>query len=369
MSLAAMDQTETSKFPRSRSIIEWPGLRGIIPLLIVGAVGACGAAPPLSGVVSVSAGGNFVCSLQADGTAKCWGDNTAGQLGNDSTTGSATPVTVSGITGAIAVSAGWNHACALLVSGAVWCWGLGYSTKPEPVSAVAGAVAVAAGGDDRVLGSCALLADGTVTCWGSSPGAVGLSPGAISRFGAGIGVSVGLHQACGATAAGSVQCWGSDVSALTNPPPASTATAVPINGLAGVTSISDGLAFICALVTGGTVQCWQTSRAPMPVDGLTEVVEIASSKASHTCATRAGGDVACWGTNNAGQLGDGSILDSTTPVTVSGITTAISVSAGIEYTCAILAGGTVKCWGNNGSGCLGDGTTNDSHVPVVVRGS
>jgi hypothetical protein len=65
----------------------------------------------------------------ADGTAQCWGNNGSGQLGDNSTTDSLVPVTVSGITGltaattAVSVSAGSFHSCALMADGTAQCWG------------------------------------------------------------------------------------------------------------------------------------------------------------------------------------------------------------------------------------------------------
>ena len=56
------------------------------------------------------------------------------------------------------------------------------------------------------------------------------------------------------------------------------------------------------------------------------------------------------------------------PVAVSGITDALSVSAGGFHSCALLADKTVKCWGGNWYGQLGNGTTTDSPVPVLVSG-
>ena len=88
---------------------------------------------------------------------------------------------------------------------------------------------------------------------------------------------------------------------------------------------------------------------------------------SHTCAVLSGGTVKCWGSGSYGQLGDGSTTSSqTTPVSVSDISTATSVSAGYRHTCAVLSGGTVSCWGYGGSGQLGNGSTRRQTTPVGV---
>ena len=44
--------------------------------------------------VGVSVGGDDACALLSTGRIKCWGDNSAGDLGNDATTQSDIPVKV-----------------------------------------------------------------------------------------------------------------------------------------------------------------------------------------------------------------------------------------------------------------------------------
>jgi alpha-tubulin suppressor-like RCC1 family protein len=57
-----------------------------------------------------------------------------------------------------------------------------------------------------------------------------------------------------------------------------------------------------------------------------------------------------------------------TPQAVPGVTSAVGIASGDSHDCAILEGGAVVCWGSNGFGQLGDGTTVDSSAPVSVVG-
>jgi alpha-tubulin suppressor-like RCC1 family protein len=63
----------------------------------------------------------------ASGAINCWGDNGNGQLGNESTSPSTTPVAVTGIGNAAEVSVGDgdDHTCAMLTTGGAACWGSG----------------------------------------------------------------------------------------------------------------------------------------------------------------------------------------------------------------------------------------------------
>ena len=156
----------------------------------------------------------------------------------------------------------------------------------------------------------------------------------------------------------------------TTPPPPAT-----------LSSISVGATHSCAVLSDGTISCVGTNSSgelgdgtqvtptgPVTVSGITNAVAVSSGD-RHTCAIVGTGTVKCWGYNFRGQLGNASTILSTTPVTVSGITTAVSISAGIASSCAVLADGTAACWGYRQYGQLGDGSTSSlSTVPVAVTG-
>jgi alpha-tubulin suppressor-like RCC1 family protein len=84
-----------------------------------------------------------MCALLNDGTARCWGNNYYGQLGDGTRTDRHTPEAVSGLAGAVAIAAGDYHTCALLNDGTVRCWGpnssgqLGDGTTTDRLTPVA----------------------------------------------------------------------------------------------------------------------------------------------------------------------------------------------------------------------------------------
>ena len=85
--------------------------------------------PGLASVVGLAASADHTCALLSDGTARCWGDNSYGQLGDGTTTARMAPVAVAGLTGATALTAGLWHTCARLMDGTARCWG--YNARGE----------------------------------------------------------------------------------------------------------------------------------------------------------------------------------------------------------------------------------------------
>ncbi|MFH2008297.1 MAG: hypothetical protein ABI333_17060 [bacterium] len=141
---------------------------------------------PVSGlpapVVELGTGWYHSCAALDNGTAWCWGLNYSGQLGDGTTTDSATPVQIVGVTDVATVSAYEQGSCALNSNGTGWCWGdnnagqLGSGTT-DPLSATP--ILAPGTGDDLFLENtathgCAIEADGTARCWGSNvDGALG----------------------------------------------------------------------------------------------------------------------------------------------------------------------------------------------------
>jgi alpha-tubulin suppressor-like RCC1 family protein len=81
----------------------------------------------LSGVRAISSGGapngEDTCALLKTGTARCWGYNQDGELGNGTQTNTTVPVSVVGLRNATTIAAGGDFTCARLANDDTECWG------------------------------------------------------------------------------------------------------------------------------------------------------------------------------------------------------------------------------------------------------
>jgi alpha-tubulin suppressor-like RCC1 family protein len=253
----------------------------------------------LTNVVAIAAGNEHTCALLADGSVDCWGSNGFGEIGNGGTTNRPTPTRVSGLTNAVAIAAGgFGHTCALLANGSARCWGrndvgqLGDGTTtnrltPVPVSGLTNAVALGAAGEFGH--TCALLADGTARCWGdNSFGQLGDGtttqrsvPSTVPGLTNAVALAVGTDHTCAVLATGGARCWGNNASG----------------------QLGDGTTTTRLTPTIVTSKFFSTGS--LPLSGAVQI----TAGANHTCSLQSGGSVRCWGDNFFGQVGNGTTSD------------------------------------------------------------
>lgn len=362
-----------------------------------------GTPSPFTDAEIAARGFRFACAVKdsgASGTVWCWGTNPSGQLGNDSTTASDTPVQVCTdcsadpkeyLTNVVALASGASHNCALTTADEVWCWGsnakgeLGdgtYTNRDEAtkITTISDVTAVSAGywNTCAIVGATAKAA----MCWGANIGigdgytcqpfcnhpvdvcALGETgpcsaaadtnlEGVTAIAAAGYGINVTIHS-CAVLAEGDdsiVACWGSG----------------------GSGQLGDGTATNIRLTPVRV--CGSGSECGTDDDVLTGVSTAAGAVVGgwyHTCALMDNDQVKCWGAGDDGQLGNNDEADQKNPVDVcldavcsADLDDVDEIAAGFEHTCARMSG-KVKCWGRNDTGDVGDGTTINRLAPVYV---
>ena len=283
-------------------------------LLRVLALGSCVSASTYTGAFSaVIAGQANSCFLQQDGTMKCWGANTNGQLNVPSGQ-------------FVEVAAGNNGGC---------------------------------GSQGAYV--CGLRASGTAVnhthkalCWGEAGCGVTTVPSAVLSH-----LTTSNAFVCGLTVAGSIQCWGrNDVSQLSAP----TGT--------NFVQVAAGVVKSCALTTSGSLSCWGDPGTPLTPPGGTTFIAFCVGW-SHACGIKSDVSVGCFGSNALGQLNSPSGVfvqldckwDFTCAVTPLNTTVCWDanatlqcnvpprllsmrmVSTGRWHACGVLTTGGIVCWG------------------------
>lgn len=169
----------------------------------------------------VSAGESHTCAVTTEAVAYCWGNNSAGELGDGSTVSSRLPVAVAGEIEWRSVSASWGYSCGVSLEGEAYCWGgnlrgqLGdgtTTTRTSPTPVVGGLRFQAVG--TGTSHACGLGPDGAAYCWGEGPylgsgtEASSLAPAPVAGGLTFRSLDVGHRLACGVTNADAVHCWG-----------------------------------------------------------------------------------------------------------------------------------------------------------------
>ena len=274
-------------------------------------------------------------ALMSDGTVWTWGDNTYGQLGNNSVTPSSMPVQVRNpisdgyLDGIVKVAQGKYHSVALTLDGKVYTWGHGadgqLGTGNTSDSLIP--VAVVTGASTSETEDAQYLTD-------------------IVDITAGDDFTAALDNK------GRVWMFGNNAS-----------------GLLGISKTDDIQKYPQRVLAG---------KSKSTTMYLENIVSIAAG-AHHMLALDKNGSVWAWGDNSRGQLGEGTYEDvleadgTKTSATTRTVPVAVDIQdvekiyAGYNNSAAIKTDGTPWAWGDNSYSQVGNNSTADVvAVPAQV---
>jgi alpha-tubulin suppressor-like RCC1 family protein len=319
----------------------------------------------------IAAGIFHTCAIASDNQAYCWGYNPYGQLGNNSTTNSSTPVAVdtSGVLSGKTInqiSTSRHHTCVIASDNQAYCWG--YNTYGQL-------------GNNSTTDSSIPVAVNTS----------GVLNGKTIKS-----ISNKFSHTCVIASDNQAYCWGyNGYGQLGNNSTTDSSIPVAVNTsgvLSGKTinQISANYVHTCAIASDNQAYCWgagsngrlgnnSTTNSSVPVAVYTsgvfsgKTINQISAGYYHTCAVASDNQAYCWGRNDYGQLGNISTTNSSVPVTVYKPDVLINktidlISNSTYHTCVIASDNQAYCWGRNAYGELGNNSyvVLQSQIPITV---
>jgi alpha-tubulin suppressor-like RCC1 family protein len=381
--------------------------------------------PPPGGpfVVSVVTGYWHTCALLNNGTVLCWGYNTDGELGLNTTESTNTPSAVKSLpSDVVSIAAGGLCTCAIRANGNVLCWGAsGCSADPSyaPLDLTPNKIPKNVFPDGKAVWVDASITGGLY---------ISSKNGSLFSIYRGQTAFVGDNNSTAVVAAQFFHTVSNTYTAIgdlvgctleldvltcsfTNFLNSVTSFFSPITSVLRAAKAVAGFGNnICSLLTNGSVACVGNNDQGQYGNGKTDSLardkktfpdwsrsagggEISSENFensywgnlwqnitlvhlpgpataisvgdNYACAILANTSAACWGLNSNGQLGDGTTENRLLPVLVANLTGATSLSCGGKHACAALITGKVKCWGYNTPGQLGLGVWDGNHYSAT----
>lgn len=353
------------------------------------------------------------CGITSGGVLKCWGDNSYGQLGDNTTVSKKVPTVIDAGVSYASVSLFSYHACGITSGGVLKCWGynllgtVGNGTtinQKTPVIIDTGQLYSQVSVGNSTI--CGITISNKLKCWGeNSNGELGIgsivSPQTIpvsvdpasdysSIF---ISTNTFPNTNFALTTTGVLKALGSGNNGDSN---MATNILSPILSdinldFKNIFSNHDynAAAFqnFCALGLNNKLYCKgkntynnlgdgsaQNKANFSLVDGDASYSYVSNSYL-HSCGLTDSWIVKCWGKNTNGQLGDGTTVAQPQPKIIDSSNRYISIITANSYdllmgryssTCGITTTGVLKCWGSNNFGNLGDGTTTNRTSPVII---
>jgi alpha-tubulin suppressor-like RCC1 family protein len=333
-----------------------------------------------------------------------WGQNTYGQLGDNSIIGKCTPVSVYGNRTFCKISAGGNHSLGLDFHGKLWGWGgntesqlTGYANKSIPMSTVNKTFCKISTGVDHTIG---IDFSGTAWSWGrNDQGQLGdntiiskIIPNSVygnktfcKISGGYVGGPIQGHSLA-IDNRGILWSWGNGSRGqLGVGSVLSKRTPVAVCGNHTFCHITAGYLFSLGIDQYGKGWSWghgfPANIGQLGDNTTTQKTTPVAICGSHTFCKISSGDRFSigldfrgkswsWGYNVYGQLGDNTATNKSTPVAVLGVNkTFCKISGGQYHTLGLDFRGKLWGWGYNNWGQLGDNTTVNKYTPVAIIGT
>jgi alpha-tubulin suppressor-like RCC1 family protein len=275
-----------------------------------------------------------------------WGKDDNGQLGLGNTTYYSSPKQVGSLNTWAYISNGVNHALALKSNGTLWSWGKNQRGQ---------------------------LGLGNTTYY-SSPKQVG----ALTNW---LNISAGQYASFAIKTDNTIWAWGYNFNGgLGTGNTTQYSSPKQIGSLTNWLQVSGGYNFTGAVKTDGTLWMWGLGAngqlglgnttyysSPKQVGSLTGWAKVSCGQ-DFTTAVKTDGTLWSWGQGTFGRLGLGNVTNYSSPKQIGSLTNWSITSSGLNspYTLSVKTDGTLWGWGANSSGELGLGDTTVRSSPAQV---
>lgn len=333
----------------------------------------------------ISSGGYHTIAIADDGTLWAWGYNSAGALGDGTTTNRIQPVKIGTDSDWTEIATGSYHSIAIKANGTLWVWGfnnygqlgtnnLNTLVVPTQIGTDTNWKMAAAG----LSFSLAVKTDGTMWSTGrNSDGQLGINSTTDSRVFVQVGTATNWNKVfCGSahsmalTTDGILYLWGDNASGqlgfqsyVDRKTPGVFASNIVFNTVA-----ANGSSTIAVRSDG---KIWRAGTiCPVP-NSTYELREYSTTQSDWTnvsvgdnflLATRSDGTLWAIGTNNYGQFGLATPASSTSFVQVASSVDQNNIDTNLFSSLYLSTSKQFNGTGQNHVGQLGNGTTNNSSI-------
>ena len=288
-----------------------------------------------------------VAAIKTDGTLWTWGNNTYGQLGQNDTVHRSSPAQIGNLSDWSSADGG-NHFLLIKTDGTLWA--MGRNNRPSHGGSL---------GDGTTVNRSSPVQIGSLTTW-SKVRCIGRTSMALKT-------------------SGTLWTWGESYGILGHGDEVDRSSPVQVGSLTDWASIGGGIDALHAIKTDGTLWCWGTNSkgqigdgtvvkrsSPVQVGSLTDWATVAGGNRT-ALAVKTDGSLWVWGGHNQGATGLGNVTYYSSPVQVGSLTDWGTMPSTMDTSSQnVKTDGTLWMWGAGTSGILGNRKTIHYSSPIQI---